>query len=172
MKIRRLTAADWSLFRDIRLEMLSETPAAFGSSFTDWVTRPEAEIRDWLDRMYTLGSFDRRTLVATASLSRAGSDLSRHRAEVIAVYAKPAARGQGITAALMRQIAQDAAKAGILQLELQVAADNAPAIALYTRLGFETFGQIPRAICRGGQFQDDLLMVWRLDAEERRPDAA
>jgi len=163
MKIRRLTPADWAIFRDIRLEMLSQSSGAFGSNFTDWVTRPEAEIRAWLDRMYTLGSFDRRTLVATAALSRGRSDLSRHRAEVIAVYAKPAARGQGIADAVLRQIAADAVEQGILQLELQVAADNAPAIALYTRIGFETVGRVPRAVRAQGAFRDDLLMVLALD---------
>ena len=163
MKVRRLTAADWQVFRDIRLEMLSQSPGAFGSTFTDWVTRPEAEIRTWLERMYTLGSFDRRTLVATAALARATSDLSRHRAEVISVYAKPEARGQGIATDLMQQLASDAAAQGIVQLELQVAADNVQAIALYTRLGFRTVGRIPRAVRIKDQFRDDLMMVWALD---------
>jgi ribosomal protein S18 acetylase RimI-like enzyme len=164
MKIRRLTAADWSIFRDIRLDMLSQSPGAFGSSFTDWVMKPEAEIRTWLERIHTLGSFDRRTLVATAAMVRASSSQSRHRAEVIAVYARPEARGQGITATLLRQLAVEAAETGILQLELQVADDNAPAIALYRRLGFVQVGRIPRAVLHQGSYRDDLTMVWPLDA--------
>ena len=49
---------------------------------------------------------------------------------------------------------------GFEQLELGVYADNARAIALYKKMGFEECGRIPRAFrLRDGSYIDEILMV-------------
>ncbi len=49
-----------------------------------------------------------------------------------------AQRGRGLAARVLRAMAREAAQRGILQAFLQVDASNAPALALYQRLGFST----------------------------------
>ena len=49
-----------------------------------------------------------------------------------------AQRGRGLAGRLLRAMAREAAQRGITQAFLQVDASNAPALALYQRLGFST----------------------------------
>lgn len=71
--------------------------------------------------------------------------------------------GQGIGTVLMSEILSAARAAGFEQAELEVVSANAPAIALYRKLGFETTGTIPRAFkYRDGSCADFLFMVKNL----------
>jgi hypothetical protein len=40
MEITQIGPADWERFRAVRLASLSESPAAFGSRYADWVDAP------------------------------------------------------------------------------------------------------------------------------------
>jgi len=164
MILRRLNPADWAAFRDVRLDMLSRSPEAFGSSYDDWARKSGAEIRAWLFQLHALAVIEGDRIQATVAFARQQRSQTRHRADIVSVYARPEVRGQGHVTALLERLASDAAEVGIKQLELHVAAENDPAISLYRRLGFTEFGRIPRAVCRGGLYTDDLLMLKRLDA--------
>lgn len=88
-----------------------------------------------------------------------GRERLRHRCTVgISVYRE--FWGLGIGTALMSEILAAARSAGYEQAELDVVSTNAPAIAVYRKLGFETAGTIPRAMkYRDGSYADLLLMV-------------
>lgn len=159
MTIRRLDPADWARFREIRLDMLRSAPRAFGSTQAEWAAKPEREIRDWLARIHTLGLFHGPRLVGTAAFHRNPGTRAAHRAEVIAVYLRPEARGQGHATRLIATLAEAAQAEGIMQLELDVADWNTPAIGLYDRAGFETVGRMPRAMRDGARFTDARVMV-------------
>lgn len=163
MTIRRLDPSDWARFREIRLEMLRTAPRAFGATQAEWAAKPEREIRDWLARMHMLGLFDGPRLVGTAAFHRRPGPVATHRAEVIAVYLRAEARGQGHAARLIEALAEAARAQGVLQLELDVADWNAPAIALYERAGFAPVGRMPRAMRDGARFTDTIVMVRPLD---------
>ncbi len=47
----------------------------------------------------------------------------------------------------------------VRRLELEVCADNGPAVALYERVGFEVEGTCRGRVFRGGQFVDTLVMA-------------
>jgi RimJ/RimL family protein N-acetyltransferase len=161
--IRRLSPADWLAFRDIRLDMLRTDPDAFGAALADWDTRPEAMIRDWLTHMHGFGAVEGNRITACAAFSRARQPRTQHRAEVAAVYTRPANRGQGLLRAVFGRMADEARKIGIAQFELQVASHNNGAILAYERIGFARTGVLPRAVNDGGRYTDDILMVWPLD---------
>ena len=163
MTIRRLDPSDWARFREIRLDMLRTAPRAFGATQAEWAAKPEREIRDWLAKMYTLALFDGTRIMGTAAFSRRPGPVAAHRAEVIAVYLRAEARGQGHAARLIEALVEAARAQGILQLELDVADWNAPAIALYDRAGFTPVGRMPRAMRDGARFTDTLVMVRNLD---------
>lgn len=89
----------------------------------------------------------------------AGGALVAGELQVADVAVDPARRGQGIGGRLLTRVAYDAHMLGATSAELEVDVDNAPARALYTRLGFTEAGRR-----RGyyGPGHDALVMVARL----------
>lgn len=71
----------------------------------------------------------------------------------------PTHRGKGFGAMLITAALEQAWGTGLTRVELTVHADNAPAIALYTRLGFEREGVIRRAAIIDGRTIDAILMA-------------
>ena len=57
-------------------------------------------------------------------------------AEILTIAVETAAQGKGVGRALMREALRQAANAGARTIFLEVAAENAAAVALYLRLGF------------------------------------
>ncbi|MEZ5925345.1 MAG: GNAT family N-acetyltransferase [Hyphomicrobiaceae bacterium] len=79
-------------------------------------------------------------------------------------------RGKGIGTALLGRAIAHARRIGFVRVELQVYADNTPAIGLYRKHGFVVEGRLKDAAYLDGQFRDVLQMV-NLDrsALESRP---
>jgi ribosomal-protein-alanine N-acetyltransferase len=73
-----------------------------------------------------------RELLGYAGLMTSGTE-----SDVQTVAVAPAARGRGIGAQLLRALVAEAARRGATSVLLEVRADNAAAIALYLRHGFE-----------------------------------
>ena len=75
-------------------------------------------------------------------MSVGGFKRYRHRCEIaIALYQEYC--GLGIGKAMLEMILDIAKKAGYEQAELEVIANNKPAIALYEKLGFQKYGTFP-----------------------------
>jgi ribosomal protein S18 acetylase RimI-like enzyme len=83
---------------------------------------------------------------------------SRHQLGIKGLAVDPARRREGIAAALIEALAGRARGAGIRRLTLRVLSTNAPARALYERLGFEVEGVLREAFVLEGVLVDDLLM--------------
>ncbi len=64
--------------------------------------------------------------------------------DIMNVAVAPGSRKQGIAQALLCELMCNLRKNGIESLTLEVRASNAPAIALYHKLGFEIVGRRPR----------------------------
>lgn len=81
--------------------------------------------------------------IGNASLMSAGGfKRYRHRCEIaIALYQEYC--GLGIGKAMLEMVLDIAKKAGYEQAELEVIANNKPAIALYEKLGFQKYGTFP-----------------------------
>jgi len=67
----------------------------------------------------------------------AGLLVSAGEADVQTIGVAPSAQGRGVGTGLLRALTEQAARSGATGLLLEVRADNSPAIALYTREGFE-----------------------------------
>lgn len=105
------------------------------------------------------------TIVGSAGIDAvdAGKDKLRHRAE-LGVSVARAYWGLGIGRALVRACVTCARRAGYRQLELDVVAENASAIALYRSEGFVEWGRNPRGFrTRDGRWQELVLMRLELD---------
>jgi RimJ/RimL family protein N-acetyltransferase len=80
----------------------------------------------------------------------------------------PEFRGKGHGAALLKATLGAARRIGLVRIELRVYADNARAIALYEKTGFEKEGVMRDACFIGGQYRDLILMAL-IDPINRRP---
>ena len=90
---------------------------------------------------------------------RAERDRRRHAAGIGMAVARHA-QGQGVGSALMAAIVDWADRwAQLLRLELTVFTDNAPAIALYRKFGFEIEGTHRAYAMRDGAYADVLAMA-------------
>ena len=69
-------------------------------------------------------------------------------------------RGRGIGRALMRLALEEARAAGMWRVELEVFADNQPAIALYEKMGFLREGLKKQAVVLDGRTEDIICMAY------------
>ena len=145
MVIRRLRPDEATLFKDLRLRALEESPTAFVDSFTEvaaqppeyWdkltasVTRPDGQVMVVAEEEgraigFVFGLFDR----DDRSLGHLGG-----------MWVEPASRGRRVGRALTEAIVGWARERKLRALELWVTEGNQPALALYSGRGFIATGE-------------------------------
>lgn len=137
---------------------LAREPGEYG--LTPEETRELIREKNGLDDVLNLLAFvDGRCAGSGAFNPADDGSRTRHRCCVgIALYRE--FWGLGIGTALLRELLAAAKAAGYEQAELEVVPENAPAVALYEKLGFRTVGTVPRALkYRDGSYADFLLMA-------------
>jgi putative acetyltransferase len=98
--------------------------------------------------------------VGLASLHEPRAVWRRRHAMGLGISVAPSAHGQGVGSALMRALLEHADRwANLMRVELTVFADNARAIALYRRFGFEEEGRMRAYAWRDGAYADCLSMA-------------
>jgi GNAT superfamily N-acetyltransferase len=117
------------------LPLVRELWTAFGAEIPDepWREDDLAEDLDWLEQAIR----DEIVLLADEE----GLAVARRRGEQLGflevVYVRPKARGQGLAAELVHEVASRLREAGAEMLELEVLASNTEARAIYERWGFK-----------------------------------
>lgn len=140
MRIERLTAEEGPRLRTIRLAALRDAPDAFGSTYAQTAARPP---ESWRQQLQDLATFVARVDDTDVGMVRGGPSSDQPaEAFLLSMWVAPAGRGRGIGAALVAAVAEWARAAGFERLVLDVADRNAPAVALYRRLGFEPTGDV------------------------------
>jgi len=118
------------------------------------------------------GADSQAELVGLAGLHPTGLALRRRHAMSLGISIAAPAQGQGVGTALLAALCDYADQwAQVLRIELTVFADNARAIGLYQRFGFEREGLHRGYALRDGHYADVLSMA-RLHPRPPRWDAA
>jgi ribosomal protein S18 acetylase RimI-like enzyme len=135
----RLVAGDWQSYRAIRLAMLLESPAAFGSTHEEALGYDEPA---WRQRLT-----DNAVLLARVGPAPAGSamysDFGTTEPGDCALYGMwvdPRFRRSGAGRALISAVVEQARAAGKRRVVLRVVSDNAAARTLYESEGFTYTG--------------------------------
>lgn len=144
IELRVLTPDDWADWRSLRLVALSEAPDAFGSKLADWQGPGDREER-WRGRLSLPGSHNVLAVLdgKPVGMASGAPGESDGVAELLSMYVDRPARGLGVGDLLIREVERWARDVfGASTLELAVAEDNAAALALYLRNGFEDTGRL------------------------------
>ncbi|MFT4717156.1 MAG: RimJ/RimL family protein N-acetyltransferase [Paracoccaceae bacterium] len=160
--IRHLTAADFEIYRQIRLEALREDPLAFASYAADWQDLPDAEFSRRIAADDVFVSFDGDDPVGIMGIMPFEPAKMTHRSTIILVYLRKSHRGQGRAEALIRAVEDFARTKGLRQLELTVLTENPTAMRFYERMGYRKIGFIPAGFLHEGREMDEVLMMRRL----------
>ncbi|MEF2976316.1 GNAT family N-acetyltransferase [Subtercola sp. YIM 133946] len=145
--IRSTTEEDWLDVRALRLEMLADTPIAFGDTLESARLAGELYWRE-RGRRGTTGSGTNLVAIDPAAEDRwvgtMGGYLDRTAGPMlVGVYVSPAYRGvsRGVTDALLAGV-EDWARTESDTLTLRVHSQNARAIAAYERRGYVATGKL------------------------------
>ncbi|MGB3338228.1 MAG: GNAT family N-acetyltransferase [Devosia sp.] len=161
--IRRLTRDDVDAYRAIRLEALTASPESYGTSPQNFGARTTESLRLQMDQMAFFGAIGvAGELAGIVAYGRDDGERETHRGWLLQVYVKPSLRGTGAALALI-EAAVDHARGEVIQIHLMVGAHNAPAIRLYEKAGFRTYGTDPRCLYVNGRYIDEHMMVRFLD---------
>jgi len=138
----------------------------FGLSYPEEMTFSTQDEVDFIHRYAAdagsilITAFSGEDLVGNASLSRVMDRYkTRHRA-TFGMAIRKDHWGQGLGRKILSELITFAKSAGYEQLELEVASENATAIALYESLGFVTYGERSKSLKRkDGSYYGEKLMV-------------
>lgn len=143
--VRRLLPGEWRAYRAIRLRALADAPEAFGSTLAreqalpddTWATRVAKSADSGIDC----------ALVAEVEGQLAGllwakvdaQDVGR--VNLFQMWVAPQWRGRGVAAALLDEALGWARARGTRVVHLGVNSENAGALRLYERAGFQPIGE-------------------------------
>jgi RimJ/RimL family protein N-acetyltransferase len=144
--------------------MYAESP--FLARYSKMSIEDEAKFLESVEKAETnlmLGGFLGHDLVALCYFAPVGSAVKvAHRCQ-IGISVTKTQQGKGIASLLMEGLLSSAKQAGFSQMELEVVANNYPAIKLYEKFCFQRIGIIPRGFrYKEGYHKDLLLMVKEL----------
>lgn len=139
--VRPIVEEDWQQYRTIRLEMLLDTPMAYGETYADVVKRDESQ---WRERATGGGTSVRLAAIAPDGrwLGSMGCFVEEGVPVLVGVYVAPEFRGDGfgVTSALLDAVEEWARDYGDT-IRLDVHEDNDRARAAYAKRGWVETGR-------------------------------
>ena len=138
VELVRLTPADWSAYRELRLAALADAPAAFGSTLArERALTPE----EWRERLRRRSTFAARVPPHGPVGMAAGihGEEPGH-AELVGMWVHPRWRGRGVGDLLVDAVIGWAAGRSYRAVTLWVSVGNDRAETLYARHGFAPTG--------------------------------
>ena len=145
VEVHRVLPEEWRAHRDLRLDMLEADPDAFWADLSEVRSRSEEQWREEIagPRIHLQARAGDEVLGGIALLPEGytpGHAIPADRAHIVSLWVRPEARGTGTSSLLLRHLAGLALELGRPDLRLDVDESNAPARALYERLGFRATG--------------------------------
>jgi ribosomal protein S18 acetylase RimI-like enzyme len=150
MVLRAVRADEWAQWRDVRVRMLREEAAHFGTRWEDAQRQPPEHWETWIAEA---AAGVTKTLVVAEEANRwvgvAGSftRIDRREVQLVSMWVDPKERGRGIARALIRAVAAWALERDRERVCLFVQETNVAAQELYRSAGFRPTGDrevVPR----------------------------
>jgi RimJ/RimL family protein N-acetyltransferase len=164
-EIVRLTSADVTRFRAVRLEGLRSDPAGFRYSVAEDEAMSTSVWAERLDRDFVVAVEQEGEILGVGGFSRLAGEKLAHKGLIWGMYVRARARGTGAADAIMRALISHA-RGHVRQVQLTVLANNARARALYERHGFVHYATEPQAVRQGDEYYDEASMWLSFAAEQ------
>ena len=162
IKVRRLVSGEGVDYRQIRLEALDNAPDAFGSSYEAEASTALSYFEGRVASGCVFGAFDTGKIIGVAGFYQQSGPKQNHKGVLWGMYVNPGYRKSGAGRKLVQAVVDHAT--GVVDLvTLSVVTGNEPATALYSGMGFRTYGTEPRALKAGTQYLAEALMIRDLD---------
>jgi GNAT superfamily N-acetyltransferase len=161
--VRLLDESEWSVYRDIRLRALAESPDSFTATLAEEADRDEQFWRDRMTRSHRL--LAERDLVPQGIVSLGPYDQEPSAAEVYGLYVVPEARGTGVSWQLVEAAAALATQKAYVQLFYWVGTDNGRAIGFAQNFGFRTTDYRRPSRTSGSEPGEEIAMVFSLEPD-------
>ena len=164
--VRKGMISDALKFRELRLDALQESPAAFPADYEAYANHP---MRFWEDRLEPDGigsiffAVHNDQLVGMTGIRKGDTPKTKHSATIWGVYVRPAWRGLHLADSLIEKSIEWAKLNGVNIVKLGVLAASISAIRCYERCGFTVSGTEPRGIFYDGDYYDGFFMYRFLD---------
>ena len=139
VQVVRVDDSTWRTYRDVRLAMLQDAPRAFWTTYAEAAARSDEEWRAMVSQSHTWLALDGDRPLGSVARFRL-PDQPEDECVLVGMWVDPAARGRGVGERLVRTVLESAAAEGLSRVVLEVAHENAPARALYERMGFTATG--------------------------------
>lgn len=142
--IQRITAEDASVYKEVRLRALKESPTAFSSTYAK-----EAQLTDeeWRQRAVRcdgeriVGYFAYEDDQASGMVFCFRDEMDESVGTIVSMWVDPAVRLAGVGRLLIDSVVDWAKERGVRDLKLMVTSVNQGAIAFYERNGFRMSGK-------------------------------
>lgn len=177
MNIRFLQQHDSIIYKELRLNSLTESPFAFSDSYEDQVNKSiadfELEIKKTGNPLesFTLGAFSNQDqLIGFVKFKRDHRSKARHRASLFSLYVHPDYRGKGIAKKLITNLLSTIKPIKDLeQLQLSTIISKDSLIDFYKSFGFEILGDvIKQDLIIENQYVDAIYMVKHLKKSDSK----
>jgi GNAT superfamily N-acetyltransferase len=161
--VRVLDESEWSLYREIRLRALAESPGSFTATLADEVDREEQFWRDRMTRSQRL--LAERGPVAEGVVSLGPYKQEPSAAEVFGLYVVPEARGKGVAWRLVEAAAALATQQAYQQLYYWVGTDNGRAVGFANNFGFRITDYRRSTRASDPEPGEEIAMVFSLEPD-------
>lgn len=167
MTIRPIRPEDADALRELRLEALRTCPVALTADPAEAEARPPAWWREMAERNGGEGAgvimlAETEGVAGMAGVWAPTNPKLAHAGTLWGVYVRPAFRGTGIGARLVRACIDWARAKPLAVVRLGVAVGNDAAIRCYERCGFVPYGVEPLTVRWEGKYYDEVMMALRL----------
>ena len=161
--VRVLDESEWSVYRDVRLRALAESPGSFTATLADEADRDEQFWRDRMTRSHWLLAESGPVPQGIVSLGPYEQETSA--AEVFGLYVVPEARGTGVAWRLVEAAATLAAQQAYLRLYYWVGTDNGRAVGFANNFGFRITDYRRPARASDPEPGEEIAMVLSLEPD-------
>lgn len=156
--VRRLAPGDGTHYRQIRLEALRNAPDAFGSSYETEAIKDLSHFEERVASGCIFGAFDNGKIIGMAGFYQQSGPKQSHKGVLWGMYVNSSCRRSGAGRKLVQRVISHATDVVDL-VTLSVIIGNESAIALYSSMGFRTYGTEPRALKIGTRYLAEALMI-------------
>ena len=139
LEVVRVDGSNWRTYRDVRLAMLQGAPRAFWTTYEQAASRTDEEWQQLAGQSHTWLALAQGDAVGSVGSFQL-PDSPKDECVLVGMWVDPSARGRGVGERLVQTVLDAAAQQGLRRVLLEVAHENAPARALYERMGFRATG--------------------------------